>query len=91
MFYLLVIFGLALVGMILYSSYVQNKGLPPGPPRLPLIGNIHQLPQENPWRTYQKWSKQYGPIFSLRVGMDTIIMLGTHTAARDLLDKRRNI
>src|ERR1700755_3030283 len=67
------------------------KPLPPGPPRLPIIGNLHQAPQVNPWRTYQQWSKQYGPIFSLQYGLNTIIMLGTYKAARDLLDKRSNI
>ena len=76
---------------IYYQDRRRDTGLPPGPPRLPLIGNIPQLPQSNPWRTYAAWSKQYGPVFSLRVGLDTIIMLGTHDAARDLLDKRSNI
>ena len=74
-----------------YQYYRKQKGLPPGPPRIPFIGNIHQLPQENPWRTYQQWSKQYGAIFSLRVGFDTIIMLNNQETARDLLDKRSNI
>src|ERR1700744_552978 len=69
----------------------KRKKLPPGPPRLPIIGNLHQAPQVNPWRTYQEWSKQYGPIFSLQYGLNTIIMLGTHKAAHDLLDKRSNI
>lgn len=71
--------------------YRKNRGLPPGPARIPFIGNIHQLPEQNPWRTYQQWSKEHGPIFSLRVGLDTIIMLNNHETAHDLLDKRSNI
>ena len=69
----------------------NRRNLPPGPPRLPVIGNLHQAPTDYPWRTYQQWSKQYGPVFSLQYGLNTIIMLGTHKAARDLLDKRSNI
>lgn len=69
----------------------QNLPLPPGPPRLPIIGNLHQAPEKDPWRTYQQWTKEYGSVFSLQYGINTIIMLGNHQAARDLLDKRSNI
>jgi hypothetical protein len=90
MIYLIVILLLAVI-VIYYHDRHRSPSLPLGPPRLPLIGNIHQLPQESPWRTYAQWSKQYGPIFSLRPGLDTIVILGNHEAARDLLDKRSNI
>ena len=89
-FYIIVFFLVAIT-WVLYRDTQKDKLLPPGPTRLPIIGNIHQLPQENPWRTYQQWSKKYGPIFSLRAGGDTIIMIGNHAVARDLLDKRSNI
>jgi cytochrome P450 len=82
---------LLLLSVSVVRYYLKNRGLPPGPARLPFIGNIHQLPEQNPWRTYQEWSKKYGPVFSLRVGLDTIVMLNNHEAARDLLDKRSNI
>ena len=90
--------GLAVIVTIvgawsLYSFWFRqnSKLLPPGPPRLPIIGNLHQAPKLNPWRTYQEWTKKYGPIFSLQYGKDTVIILGTSEAARDLLDKRSNI
>ncbi|KIW96532.1 uncharacterized protein Z519_03601 [Cladophialophora bantiana CBS 173.52] len=69
----------------------KKRNLPPGPPRLPIIGNLHQAPPLDPWRVYQGWTKQYGPIFSLQYGLSTVIILGTHEAAHDLLDKRSNI
>jgi hypothetical protein len=83
MLYLIAILLLAVIA-ICYHDRRRSASLP-------LIGNIHQLPQENPWRAYAQWSKQYGPIFSLRVGLDTIVILGNHEAAPDLLDKRSNI
>ena len=91
------IYALGVVGFLLsiWAFLVRfrskSRRLPPGPPRLPMIGNLHQAPQQDPWRKYQDWSKEYGPIFSLQYGLNTIIMLGTHEAARDLLDKRSNI
>ena len=87
-----------LLAVVLLGWYALGKRrkssglpLPPGPPKLLIIGNLHQAPKLWPWRTYRDWSKIYGPIFSLQYGGDTIIMLNNHTTARDLLDKRSNI
>ncbi|KIX09246.1 uncharacterized protein Z518_00325 [Rhinocladiella mackenziei CBS 650.93] len=83
------------IALLLWLAYswttTKRRNLPPGPPRLPIIGNLHQAPQNYPWRTYQEWTKQYGPIFSLQYGLNTVIMLGNHEAAHHLLDKRSNI
>ncbi|CUS13703.1 unnamed protein product [Tuber aestivum] len=65
--------------------------LPPGPPRLPIVGNSFQIPLINPWRKQAEWTKQYGPIYRLKLGKDTVIVLGTQKAARDLLEKRSKI
>lgn len=40
---------------------------------------------------HTKDGETYGPIFGLRVGFDTIVMLNNHSIAHDLLDKRSNI
>lgn len=34
--------------------------LPPGPRRLPLLGNLFDLPRHTPWLTFQRRAKQYG-------------------------------
>jgi len=33
---------------------------PPGPRPLPLIGNVHQLPDKLRYQTYAEWGKKYG-------------------------------
>ena len=83
----------ALLGWYFFNSQQKSSKLPlpPGPRKLPIIGNLHQAPKLWPWRTYRDWTKTYGPIFTLQYGRDTIIMLGSHNTARDLLDKRSNI
>ncbi|EEA23338.1 hypothetical protein TMatcc_002194 [Talaromyces marneffei ATCC 18224] len=75
---------------ILYER-IRDRRLPPGPARLPLIGNLHQAPTNLPWVTYQRWIKQYGPIISAQFGSNTVIFIGDATIARSLLDKRGDI
>ncbi|KAL2050798.1 hypothetical protein ABVK25_008859 [Lepraria finkii] len=74
-----------------YRYYAFRYRMPPGPRGLPIIGSLHQAPSKYPWRTFADWHKKYGPIYSLQFGPTTLVMLGTHDAARDLLDKRSNI
>ena len=69
----------------------SHKPLPPGPPRLPIIGNLHQAPKLYPWRKFQEWSNQYGPVFYLRFGLQDLVVLNNAKTATDLLDKRGNI
>lgn len=65
--------------------------MPPGPKGLPFIGNKHQVPSVKPWRTFEKWNQQFGPIISFYLGRTPVIVLGTAQAAWDLLDKRSDI
>ncbi|CAZ84036.1 unnamed protein product [Tuber melanosporum] len=38
-----------------------------------------------------EWTKKYGSIYKLKLGKDTVIVLGTQQAAKDLLEKRSKI
>ncbi|KAI0096931.1 cytochrome P450 [Nemania sp. FL0031] len=69
----------------------RPKGLPPGPPTLPIIGNIHQLPTSQPHKQFQKWAKEYGPVFSLVLGTQILVVLSNDVAIKELFDKRSAI
>ncbi|KAJ6516422.1 cytochrome P450 [Mycena sanguinolenta] len=66
----------------------REKGLPPGPPTIPLLGNAHIFPTAAPHLKFTEWARQYGGIYSLKLGTDTIVVLTDAAAARDLLDKQ---
>ncbi|KAJ7278952.1 cytochrome P450 [Mycena rebaudengoi] len=66
--------------------------LPPGPRKLPLVGNLFGLPSEFEWETYTKWSKELGSdIIHLSVAGKSIIILSSVEAVFELLDQRSAI
>ncbi|XP_010508139.1 PREDICTED: cytochrome P450 76C3-like [Camelina sativa] len=66
-----------------------NK-LPPGPPTLPLVGNIFQL-GPNPHRSLADFSKTYGPIMSLKLGRLTTVVISSPEAAKEALRTHDNV
>ncbi|KAK7978325.1 hypothetical protein PG996_004368, partial [Apiospora saccharicola] len=65
--------------------------LPPGPPTLPLIGNLHLMPMEKSHLQFQRWAEEYGPVYSLVLGTQVLVVLSSDRAIKDLLDKRSAI
>ncbi|GJC81543.1 cytochrome P450 monooxygenase yanC [Colletotrichum liriopes] len=69
----------------------RPKEYPPGPPTLPLIGNLHQIPSQKPHHQFKKWADDYGPVYSLILGTKVMVVLSSDRAVKDLLDKRSSI
>ncbi|CAA7021789.1 unnamed protein product [Microthlaspi erraticum] len=62
----------------------SGKNLPPGPPTLPIIGNLHQL-GSHPHRSMFEWSKQYGSLMSLKLGSVSAVVASTPETVKDVL------
>lgn len=62
--------------------------MPPGPMPIPFIGNKYLIPRSKPWIQFQKWSKQYGPIYTLWFGTTPTVIISDPAIAVDLLEKR---
>ena len=86
--YILAIITLLWVTYRLLQVGRRPKGLPPGPPTLPILGNIHQMPTKNPHLQFQAWAQEYGAIYSLMLGTTTMIVLNDDKAVKELLDRR---
>ncbi|KAL1742482.1 cytochrome P450 [Schizophyllum fasciatum] len=63
--------------------------LPPGPSRLPFIGNVFKMPAVSEWEAYSRWGKEYKTDILHFGGMgQSIIVLESLEACIEILDKR---
>lgn len=91
----LVYFLIFVFSVFFYFTLVKRIGLrpkdfPPGPPTLPIIGNLHQMPRkpEENGPQFEKWARQYGPVYSLILGTQVWVVLCKDSAVKELLEKR---
>ncbi|KAJ6551143.1 cytochrome P450 [Mycena capillaripes] len=66
----------------------REAGLPPGPPTVPVLGNLHQMPTQYAHYKFTEWARKYGGIVSLKLGSGTAIVLTDAAAVKELMDKR---
>ncbi|KAJ7671830.1 cytochrome P450 [Mycena rosella] len=80
------------VGLVIIFYWGRNRSklpLPPGPRKLPILGNLLDMPPDSPWKTYLRWSKEFdSDIIHVNVAGTSIIVLHSMEAIRDLLDRR---
>ncbi|KAF9463393.1 cytochrome P450 [Collybia nuda] len=87
---LLKLLALSITLKYIHRLYYRTKYWPPGPRGLPVLGNIFQLPSF-PWFAFTKWKAQYGPVISLNLAGQPMVILNTPKAASDLLVHRSHI
>jgi cytochrome P450 family 619 len=91
---LLAVSGVALLALFLYALIFtgrRDRRLPPGPPTLPIIGNLHQIPPKGSYLKFTEWATKYGGIYSLKLGPGTAIVLTDRALVKALIDKKSSI
>ncbi|KZO97553.1 cytochrome P450 [Calocera viscosa TUFC12733] len=78
--------------LVIYRTCLSRAlRYPPGPRGKRLIGNVHDVPKEQRWRTYAEWKSLYGPIIHLNFLGTHVVVLNDVKTVTDLLEKRANI
>ncbi|XP_068135144.1 cytochrome P450 2K6-like isoform X2 [Hyperolius riggenbachi] len=62
-----------------------HPNYPPGPPRLPFIGNMHMIHVSRPHLTFHKLAEKYGPIYSVQIGAQEMVVLCGHETIKEAL------
>ncbi|KAI4385209.1 hypothetical protein MLD38_003263 [Melastoma candidum] len=84
--------GLLIIPIIAYLTFLKRgknprqdgDQLPPSPPRLPIIGNLHQLGRL-PHRSLWELSRRYGPVMMLHLGNVPTLVVSSAETAREVL------
>ncbi|KAK8362336.1 hypothetical protein V6Z11_A03G098100 [Gossypium hirsutum] len=81
---------LTLVPLLLTISFLfkllrtWKLNLPPSPPKLPIIGNIHQV-GKSPHRSFRALSEKYGPLMLLHMGQTPTLVVSSAVIGKEIM------
>ncbi|KAK1440223.1 hypothetical protein QVD17_06048 [Tagetes erecta] len=52
-------------------------------PGLPVFGNLLQLKEKKPYKTFTKWAETYGPIYSIKTGATSMVVINSNDLAKE--------
>ncbi|KAL3481005.1 cytochrome P450 [Aspergillus californicus] len=59
-----------------------------GPPTLPIVGNLHQIPTKGSYLKFTEWAEKYGGLYSLKLGTGTAVVITDRRIVKELIDRK---
>ncbi|XP_026168035.1 cytochrome P450 2J6-like [Mastacembelus armatus] len=76
--------------LILRLTPQRPKNFPPGPPVLPILGNLLNLSLENPLKDFERLKKSYGNVYSVFIGLRPAVVLNGVKAVKEAIVTNAN-
>ncbi|KAJ6865568.1 cytochrome P450 71A1-like [Populus alba x Populus x berolinensis] len=83
-YFIFFLISLSFILFLFKLTRSRKLNLPPSPPKLPVIGNIHHL-GTLPHRSLQALSEKYGPLMLLHMGHVPTLIVSSAEAAREMM------
>ncbi|XP_065864406.1 cytochrome P450 71A1-like [Euphorbia lathyris] len=80
---LILCFVILLITLKIKRSRKLNLELPPSPPKLPIIGNLHQI-SSLPYKSFRNLSEKYGPLMLLHLGRVPTLVVSSLEIAKEI-------
>ncbi|XP_020528792.1 ent-kaurene oxidase 2 isoform X2 [Amborella trichopoda] len=77
------LFSWFLFTRLFFSLSRKSSNAPPAVPGLPVLGNLLQLKSKKPHMTFTKWAEAYGPVYSIKTGATTLVVLNSTDVAKE--------
>uniref|UniRef100_A0AC35EUI7 Cytochrome P450 n=1 Tax=Panagrolaimus sp. PS1159 TaxID=55785 RepID=A0AC35EUI7_9BILA len=72
--------------IIFYNYFWKRKSLPPGPPPLPIFGNMREIANNPPgYDAYRKWRNEYGPVFTYWIGEKPLVAIADYKTMKETI------
>ncbi|GAA0156514.1 oxygenase [Lithospermum erythrorhizon] len=82
----LILFSFTTLLIVIFVKNSKRKNPhPPGPPGLPILGNLHQFEANNTHVYLWRLSQKYGPIMSLKLGSVPTLVISSAKMAKEVL------
>ncbi|KAH7710349.1 Protein CYP-33C1 [Aphelenchoides avenae] len=78
----------AMLSILFYNYYWKRRNLPPGPPPLPIVGNLLPLAIGGQWeKQFLRWRDQYGDVYTYWMGEIPVVSVTSYEKIAETIQR----